>query len=163
MNARKSPRPRGAALIVVLVYLVMAGALLAVIAAGTAQFARTARHEHASLLLRQLIDSGHAWATARVSVQPLHPSRIDRVPHPLRRELAPPSESPTTRDAKGGGRTPDRIELDAADIVPENASATVVVTVHPQPNGAAARIVVHATLTLRGHTYATTADFPAAP
>ncbi len=66
--AARGPRVRharrGLVLLLVLVYMVLAGSLMLTTAASTGQLVRTGRSEHVSVLLRQLIDSGYAWADA---------------------------------------------------------------------------------------------------
>lgn len=68
---------RSVVLVLVLVYIVLAGSLMVLITASTGQLVRTSRHEHASILLRQLIDSGRAWAYARADVQAETPITLD--------------------------------------------------------------------------------------
>ncbi len=68
-EARKQPRRRQAfMLLVVLVFIVLATTLVLLTAAGTAQFARSAGAERTSILLRQMIDSGIAWARTNRSL-----------------------------------------------------------------------------------------------
>lgn len=55
-------RPRGVVLLLVLVYIVLALGLLTLITASASQLSRVHRHEGTALILRQMIDSGHAWA-----------------------------------------------------------------------------------------------------
>lgn len=62
-ESHKQPGRRQAfMLLVVLVFIVLATTLVLLTAAGTAQFARSAGAERTSILLRQMIDSGIAWA-----------------------------------------------------------------------------------------------------
>lgn len=68
---------RSVVLVLVLVYIVLAGSLMVLITASTGQLVRTSRHEHASILLRQLIDSGRAWAYARADVHAETPITLD--------------------------------------------------------------------------------------
>jgi len=49
-------------LIVVIICLALAGSLLVMISHSLTQQATTVRHERAELTLRQIIDSGRAWA-----------------------------------------------------------------------------------------------------
>ena len=71
-------------LLLVLVFIVLAGSLLVLMTGGTAQFMRTCRQEHTSLILRQLIDSGRAWADAhdlpRPEAGPIELDAIDILP-----------------------------------------------------------------------------------
>ena len=55
-------------LLFVLVFIVLATTLVLLTAAGTAQFARSAGSERTSILLRQMIDSGIAWAQTKRSM-----------------------------------------------------------------------------------------------
>lgn len=68
---------RSVVLVLVLVYIVLAGSLMVLITASTGQLVRTGRHEHSSILLRQLIDSGRAWAYARADVRADTPITLD--------------------------------------------------------------------------------------
>ncbi len=63
-NPRRDGLRRGLVLVLVLVCMTLAGALLVIISQSLAQQAKTVRHERQALILRQLIDSGHAWAYA---------------------------------------------------------------------------------------------------
>jgi len=60
--ARPTSRRRGMVLIVVIICLALAGSLLVMISHSLTQQATTVRHERAELTLRQIIDSGRAWA-----------------------------------------------------------------------------------------------------
>ncbi|UCC29265.1 MAG: hypothetical protein JSU86_13810 [Phycisphaerales bacterium] len=68
---------RSVVLVLVLVYIVLAGSLMVLTTTSTGQLVRTGRHEHASILLRQLIDSGRAWAYARADVHVETPITLD--------------------------------------------------------------------------------------
>ncbi|MCH8149116.1 MAG: hypothetical protein IH987_14225 [Planctomycetes bacterium] len=87
-------------LLFVLVFIVLATTLVLLTAAGTAQFARSARSERTSLLLRQMIDSGIAW------------SRTNRG-----------TGSETTSEPQ-----PRTIVLDAADLVPSPGTGEIRLT-----------------------------------
>jgi len=49
-------------LLLALAYIALTVGLLALIAAGASQLGRVDRHERQALILRQMIDSGRAWA-----------------------------------------------------------------------------------------------------
>ena len=55
---------RGVVLLLVILFIALASSLLVLVMAGTVDLVRTTRHEHESILLRQLTDSGHAWVRA---------------------------------------------------------------------------------------------------
>jgi hypothetical protein len=57
-------------LVLALFVIVLASALAALIMAGSSQLVRTTRHEHESILTRQLLDSGKAWVRAHPGVLP---------------------------------------------------------------------------------------------
>lgn len=61
---------RGFVMLLLLVFLVLASALLLLTTGGTAQFLRTSRREHRSIVLRQMIDSGRAWVEVHDRPQP---------------------------------------------------------------------------------------------
>jgi hypothetical protein len=49
-------------LVLAIFFIFLATSLATLIMAGSAQLIRTAGHEHEAILLRQMIDSGRAWA-----------------------------------------------------------------------------------------------------
>lgn len=61
---------RGALLVMVLYFLVLVGSMAVLIMGNTSQLARTTRHAHEMVLLRQLVDSGKAWADAQAALLP---------------------------------------------------------------------------------------------
>ena len=61
---------RSFVLLLLLVFIVLASSLLLLTTGGTAQFLRTSRQEHTSILLRQMIDSGRAWVDVHDRPQP---------------------------------------------------------------------------------------------
>ncbi|MHC4696767.1 MAG: hypothetical protein ACYTFA_08505 [Planctomycetota bacterium] len=63
-------RRRGAVLVLVLLYLALASSLMVLITAGSVQLVRTTRHEHESILLRQLTDSARAWGRVQRDLPP---------------------------------------------------------------------------------------------
>lgn len=114
---RKQPRCRHAfMLLLVLVFIVLATALVFLTAAGTAQFARSAGAERTSILLRQMIDSGIAWARTN-------------------RSAGSETESQST--------APRPIVLDAAGIVPSPGTGEIRLTFL---NGAGSVVIVEAIL-----------------
>ena len=114
-EARKQPRRRQAfMLLVVLVFIVLATTLVLLTAAGTAQFARSAGAERTSILLRQMIDSGIAWARTN-------------------RRL----ESETARQSA----VPPNIVLDAAGIIPTPGTGEIRLTFL---NGPPSAVIVEA-------------------
>ena len=114
-EARKQPRRRQAfMLLVVLVFIVLATTLVLLTAAGTAQFARSAGAERTSILLRQMIDSGIAWARTNRS-----------------RGSETASQSPAPRP----------IVLDAAGLVPSPGHGEIRLTFL---NGAQSVVIVEA-------------------
>ena len=116
-EARKQPRRRQAfMLLVVLVFIVLATTLVLLTAAGTAQFARSAGAERTSILLRQMIDSGIAWARTNRSIGS---------------ETA--SQSPAPRP----------IVLDAAELVPSPGTGEIRLTFL---NGPPSAVIVEAIL-----------------
>ena len=78
---------RSVVLVLVLVYMALAGSLMVLTTASTGQLVRTSRHEHASILLRQLIDSGRAWACARADLRAETPITLDAA------DILPPESS----------------------------------------------------------------------
>ena len=78
---------RSVVLVLVLVYIALAGSLMVLTTASTGQLVRTSRHEHASILLRQLIDSGRAWACARTDLPAETPIVLDAA------DILPPESS----------------------------------------------------------------------
>jgi hypothetical protein len=60
-------------LVLALFVIFLASALAALIMAGSSQLVRTTRHEHQSILIRQLLDSGKAWVRAHPGVLPNTP------------------------------------------------------------------------------------------
>ena len=113
---------RGVVLVLVLVYIVLAGSLMLLTTASVGQLIRTDRSAHHSILLRQLIDSGRAWADAHGDL---------------------PTETPIT--------------LDPADILPEDASGTVTITLRPDPP---VTVVIEVRLQLHRQAFTRTAVFP---
>lgn len=55
---------RGAMLVLALFVIFLASSLAVLIMAGSSQLVRTTRHEHESILIHQLLDSGRAWVRA---------------------------------------------------------------------------------------------------
>lgn len=51
-------------MLLVILYIALASSLLVLVMAGSVDLVRTTRHEHESILLRQLTDSGQAWVRA---------------------------------------------------------------------------------------------------
>ena len=64
-------RRRSVVLLLALVYIALVVGLLALVSASAAQFARVERHERAAVILRQMIDSGHAWVLANTNDLPI--------------------------------------------------------------------------------------------
>ena len=94
-------------LLLVLVFIVLAGSLLVLMTGGTAQFVRTCRQEHTSLILRQLIDSGRAWADAHDL------PRSQAVPIDLdATDILPPDASGRVR-ITAGADTPGTVVIEA--------------------------------------------------
>ena len=62
-TATRVVRRRGAVLVLVLFFLVLAGSLSFLVTASSVQLVRTTRHEHESIVLRQLADSAEAWVS----------------------------------------------------------------------------------------------------
>lgn len=58
-------RRRGALLVLVIFYLALASSLMVLVTASSVQLARTTRHEHETILLRQLTHSARAWVRAQ--------------------------------------------------------------------------------------------------
>lgn len=54
----------GAVLVLVLFYIVLAGSLSVLLSASMARLVRTERSAHEFIVVRQLLDSGRAWAEA---------------------------------------------------------------------------------------------------
>ena len=114
-EARKQPRRRQAfMLLVVLVFIGLATTLVLLTAAGTAQFARSAGAERTSILLRQMIDSGIAWARTNGSMG----SKI-----------------------ANQATAPRPIVLDAAGIIPSPGTGEIRLTIL---NGARSVVIVEA-------------------
>lgn len=114
-EARKQPRRRQAfMLLVVLFFIVLATTLVLLTAAGTAQFARSAGAERTSILLRQMIDSGIAWARTN-------------------RSMGSETASQST--------APRPIVLDAAGIIPTPGTGEIRLTFL---NGARSVVIVEA-------------------
>ena len=61
---------RGALLVLVLFFLVLIGSLTLLIMGNTSQLVRTTRNANELALLRQLVDSGKAWADAQTELPP---------------------------------------------------------------------------------------------
>ncbi len=98
-DPRKQLRRRHAfMLLFVLVFIVLATTLVLLTAAGTAQFARSAGGERTAILLRQMIDSGIAWARTNRSMG-----------------------SETVNQSK----TSRSIVLDAAELVPSSGTGEI--------------------------------------
>ena len=68
---------RSVILVLVLVYIVLAGSLMLLTTASVGQLIRTNRSAHHSILLRQLTDSGRAWADARENLPMETPIALD--------------------------------------------------------------------------------------
>ena len=58
---RRPTARRGAVLVLVLFFIVLATALAVLLTANSARIVRTTRNEHESMLLRQLTDSARSW------------------------------------------------------------------------------------------------------
>ena len=56
---------RGVVLVLVVFFIFLATALSVLITATSVQLVRTTRSHHESILLRQMVDSAHAWLGAR--------------------------------------------------------------------------------------------------
>ena len=63
-------RRRGALLVLVIFYLALASSLMVLVTASSVQLARTTRHEHEAILLRQLTHSARAWVRAKGGLRP---------------------------------------------------------------------------------------------
>jgi len=61
---RRAGARRGAVLVLVLFFIVLATALAILLTANSARIVRTTRNEHESMLLRQLTDSAREWVGA---------------------------------------------------------------------------------------------------
>jgi len=61
---------RGAMLVLLLLFIVLASSLAVLIMASAAQLARTNRHEQESILVRQIAASGLAWSRLRTGLRP---------------------------------------------------------------------------------------------
>jgi len=59
-----SRKRRGVVLVLVIVYLALAGGLLVVVGGSVAQLARLGQRERETIIVRQMLDSGFAWARA---------------------------------------------------------------------------------------------------
>ncbi|MFQ5589827.1 MAG: hypothetical protein ACE5HE_01565 [Phycisphaerae bacterium] len=76
-GCRIRSRRRGAVLILVVFFIFMAGTLAALTTAGWVQLMRTNRHEHESILLRQLTDSAATWVRNGGDVRLAAPVTLD--------------------------------------------------------------------------------------
>ncbi|RJP35774.1 MAG: hypothetical protein C4547_08980 [Phycisphaerales bacterium] len=108
-------------LVVVLVCMTLAGSLIVLIGASLAQHATTVRQERIEMTLRQLIDSGRAWA----EVQAAGAAGAER------------------------GLSPPGAVLDAGALAPPDAEATVEVSIETDARGVRT-LIVTATLTREG-------------
>ena len=59
----------GFVLVLVIFFIVLASSLTVLVMASSVQLVRTTRHQHESLLLRQLTDSARAWARAHSNMR----------------------------------------------------------------------------------------------
>ena len=66
----RSARRRGVVLLLVLAYITLTGGLLAVVGVSAAQLARLGMRERETIMVRQMLDSGLAWACAHRADSP---------------------------------------------------------------------------------------------
>ena len=74
---RRAAARRSVVLLLVILFIALASSLLVLVMAGSVDFVRTTRHEHESILLRQLTDSGHAWVRAHGAPEHDEPITLD--------------------------------------------------------------------------------------
>lgn len=115
-KARKHPRCRRAfMLLLVLVFIVLATTLVLLTAAGTSHFARSSGAERTSILLRQMIDSGIAWARTNRS------GRSESA-------IQPTSSRPIVLEAAGIVPKPGNGEIRVTFLDPAGFNVTVEAT-----------------------------------
>ena len=74
---RRAGARRGAVLLFVLFFIVLATALAVLLTANSVRLVRTTRNEHESMLLRQLTDSARAWVGAHGGPHAVTPATLD--------------------------------------------------------------------------------------
>ena len=68
---------RGAMLVLVIFVIFLAGVLAVLATAYSGQLARTTRHHHQSIVLRQMADSAYAWLAAQPDWRTAVPTVLD--------------------------------------------------------------------------------------